>query len=825
MDDVEEHVEALLAEMTLEEKAALTAGSDAWHGVAIPRLGIPRLKLSDGPAGARGESSSGEQSAACFPNGSALAASFDTDLVERVGEALAEEARSKGAHVLLAPTVNMHRSPLGGRHFECYSEDPHLSARMAVAFVRGVQRRGVAASVKHFVANDSEFERHTISSELDARTLREIYLPPFEAAVKEAGAWTVMAAYNRIGSRHACEHRELLQGLLKEEWGFDGLVVSDWGAVHDTVATALAGCDMEMPGPARHLGPHLAEAVRAGELPEAQVDEMARRILRVMGRTGALDGGEEVAERAEDQPRHRALIREAACAGAVLLRNREGVLPLRREGLQRLALIGPNARETCIQGGGSARVPPHRQVSVLEALGERAEGRFELLFEPGCTSHRALPLLRAESVTPPEGGGEGLRMQLFDRLDPEGEPRLTRTTRSFDALWISSPAPGIPARFSARLEGRFTARETGVHHFALTTAGRARLFVDGELAVDLWQETGRGEAFFGLGGPERTAPVRLEAGQAVALRVEYSRQDAPFLGGLRIGHLPPHPEDALERAEAAARAADAAVVVVGLNADWETEGRDRESWALPGRQAELVERVAAANPRTVVVVNAGAPVDLAPAEGAPALLWAWYPGQEAGHALADLLFGDAEPGGRLPTTFPVRLEDTPSFPFHPGRDGKAVYGEGVFAGYRHYDTKGLAPRFAFGFGLSYTRFELSDLELSATSASREELPLEAHVTLRNVGDRMGSEVVQLYVHDPQARVPRPEQELRAFAKLRLAPGEARRIRLGLPERAFAFWEEGSGWVVEPGDYEIRVGRSSRDLPLRARLHLRGSRGP
>ncbi|MDX1650371.1 MAG: glycoside hydrolase family 3 N-terminal domain-containing protein, partial [Myxococcota bacterium] len=277
MDPIEERVQELLARMTLEEKASLTAGSGPWHGVAIPRLGIPRLKVTDGPTGARGEAAGGALTAACFPNGSALAATFDPDLVERVGEALAQEARSKGAHVLLGPTVNMHRSPLGGRHFECYSEDPHLAARIAVAFVRGVQRLGVGTSVKHFVANDSEFERHTISSELDARTLREIYLPPFEGAVREAGAWTVMAAYNRIGGTYACEHEALLRGVLKEEWGFDGVVVSDWGAVHTTAETARGGCDLEMPGPARHLGPALAKAVEAGEVPEAVVDDMARR--------------------------------------------------------------------------------------------------------------------------------------------------------------------------------------------------------------------------------------------------------------------------------------------------------------------------------------------------------------------------------------------------------------------------------------------------------------------------------------------------------------------------------------------------------------------
>lgn len=818
--DVESRIEGLLARMTLEEKAALTAGSDAWHGVAIPRLGIPRLKVTDGPTGARGESPGAGPTAACFPNGSALAATWDPDRIERVGEALAEEARSKGAHVLLGPTVNMHRSPLGGRHFECYAEDPHLAARIAAAFVRGVQRRGVGTSVKHFVANDSEFERHTISSEVDERALREIYLPPFEAAVREAGAWTVMGAYNRIGGTYACEHRALLRDLLKEEWGFDGLVVSDWGAVHTTAETAVGGCDLEMPGPARHLGPKLAKAVQAGEVPEAVLDDMARRILRVMARTGALDAREEPEERAEDRPAHRALIRETACSAAVLLKNERGVLPLHRPALRRLALVGPNARDTCIQGGGSALVRAHREVSVLDALRERAEGRFELVFEPGCTSHRSVPVVRAEELAPPEGEGPGLELAFFASADLSGEPVRTRTTGTFERVWIGSPGEGLPDLFSARLRGRFVARESGTHTFALTVAGKGRLFLEGELAIDQWEAPERGEAFFGLGSTERTAEIPLREGDAVELVLEYSKEGAPFVGGLKLGHLPPLPADMMERAETAAREADAAVVVIGSNREWETEGHDRESLALPGRQAELARRVAAVNPNTVVVVNAGAPVDLAFADAVPALLWAWYPGQEAGHAVADLLFGDAEPGGRLPTTFPVRLEDTPSFPWYPGADGEVVYGEGVFAGYRHYDTKGVTPRFPFGFGLSYTRFALSELTLSRTEAREDELPLEASVEVRNVGDRPGSEVVQLYVHDPEASVPRPEQELRAFAKVALAPGERRRVTLALDARAFAFWHpERRRWVAEPGDYEIRVGRSSRDLPLRARFRL------
>ncbi len=831
MSDDGERVEGLLARLTLDEKAALSAGSGVWHGSGVPRLGIPPLKVTDGPIGARGGNLGGGRTAACFPNGSALAATWNPDLIEQVGGALGAEAQTKRCHVLLGPTVNMHRSPLGGRHFESYSEDPHLAARIAVAFVRGVQSRGVATSVKHLVANDSEFERHTISSELSERALREIYLVPFEAAVREAKAWTVMAAYNAVNGTPACAHRELLQQILKDEWGFDGLVVSDWFALKDTRGPALGGLDLEMPGPARFLGPALADAAREGTVPKAVVEEKARRVLRVMSRTGALDGPlEEPPEEAVDRPEHRALARRAAAEALVLLRNEGDLLPLRPEGLRRLAVIGPNARPTSIQGGGSARVLPHYESHVLDALREACAGRVEIVHAQGCTSHKTLPVLDGERVrAPSERAAPGFDAVFYEGLEPGGPAVLERRFRRLDLIWLGEVGEGVdPSRFSARFTGRFTPDEDGRHLFSLTCAGKARLRVDGELVVDSWTAPERGDSFFGTGYREVVGEVAIRAGQTVELRIDFTREGALAMPGLKLGYHPPIPPDAMERAETAAREADAAIVVVGLNADWETEGHDKQDMALPGRQAELIERVAAANPRTAVVVNAGAPLLMEWADRVPALLWAWYGGQEAGRAIADALLGVTNPSGKLPTTFPRRLEDVPCHTgdphVYPGRDGRVVYAEDLWVGHRHYEARGIAPHFAFGFGLSYTRFELGDARLQAPESDLSQ-PLEVEVELCNTGSRTGAEVVQLYVHPVNPGVPRPVQELKAFAKVELAPGARERVRLRLDRRSFSTWDpERHGWVAEPGEYELRLGTRSDELPLRLPFRLLGPGG-
>ncbi len=799
----------LLGRLTLEEKVALVGGADFWRTHPVPRLGIPALKVSDGPSGVRGERFAGGPTSASFPSGSALAATWNVALLERVGAALAEEASSKGAHVVLGPTVNMHRTPLAGRNFEAYSEDPCLAARIAVAYVRGVQSRGVAACVKHFACNDSEFERMTQSSEVPERALREIYLVPFEAVVREAGAWSVMSAYNRVGGTYASEHPRLLDEILRGEWGFDGFVVSDWFGTHSTVAAANAGLDLEMPGPARFFAQPLVDAVRKGEVSEARLDDMALRLLRALERTGALDSPAEPAERAVDRPEHRALAREAAREAIVLLQNRGGVLPFDPARLRSLAVIGPNADVAVIQGGGSAQVTPHYAVSPLDGIRARLGESVDVRFALGCTNHKTLPALAARA------GVSELAVEFWNDLAFGGAQVATQRVRSGQFAWFGDLPRGVDGRaFSARIAARIVPAESGAWTFALQSGGKSRLLVDGRVVVDTWTRQTRGDFLFGTGSAEARGEVDLLAGRTHDLVVEYSREGA-FMPGLKVGCLSPLPDDLLERAVAVAAECDAAVVVLGLGSEWETEGNDRATLALPGRQAELSTRVAAANPRTAVVVNAGAPVDLELAERVPALLWLGYPGQESGNALADVLFGDANPSGRLPTTFPKRIEDTPAFGNYPGENGAVTYGEGILVGYRWYDARRIEPRFPFGHGLSYSTFAYGPLALSATRGRAEDA-LDVVVDVTNRGPLAGAEVVQLYVRDVASRLARPPRELAAFVKIALAPGETQTLELRLEPRAFAYFDPArADWVVEPGEFELAAGASSRDLRSRA----------
>jgi len=801
----------LLERMTLEEKVALLTGRGFWVTQSIPRLGIPAIKVSDGPNGARGDGVSGK-SAASFPVGSSLGSTWNPELVEAVGAAIGAEAQTKGANVVLGPTINLHRTPLGGRNFECYGEDPWLSGALATAFVRGVQSQGIGACPKHFVCNDSEFERHTISSEVDERTLRELYLTPFEFAVRDADPWTVMSAYNRVNGVYASSHSELLRGVLKGEWQFPGVVVSDWGAALETEANLNGGLDLEMPGPTRSRGAALVEAARAGRVALADLDDAVLRVLRLIARSGRFAAPDPQPEAALDRPEHRALARRAAAEGMVLLRNR-GLLPLDPEAVRTLAVLGPNAAHGQIQGGGSSAVFPHYQVMPLEGL--RSGANWQVLHAPGCFNHKYLPIPQPGMLSFVDDDGErraGARLQFFNPGD--SEPVLVQGVEL-----TFNPMGGLPlnmlggrrvqAGFSARLEAEFTPQSSGEYQFGLLSSGLTRLYLDDVEIIDNWTAQEPGQAFFSWGSSERRGTRLLEGGRTFRYRIEFQSKPDVLVTGVRYGILPPQPDDPIADAVAKAQAADAAVLVVGSNADWETEGNDRSGLALPGDQDALIEAVLAVNPNTVVVINTGAAIAMPWLERAGAVIQAWLPGQEFGNALADVLTGAVEPSGRLATTFPRRLEDTPAFTSYPGEFGRVRYGEGLFMGYRWYDTRAIEPLVPFGHGLSYTQFAWQDLRLQGAAAD-----VTVALTLANTGDRPGQEVVQVYVRPLHAPVQRPFQELRGFAKRALQPGEQTVVELALSPRAFAVWDiELQRFRVHAGDYEIRVGASSRDIRL------------
>jgi beta-glucosidase len=819
--DTEARIDALVQALTLAEKVSLLAGASFWTTPPIERLGIPAIKVSDGPNGARGGGGFvGGVTSACFPVGISLASTWNTALVEQVGQALAEETQAKGAHLLLAPTVNIHRSPLNGRNFECYSEDPYLSARMAVAYINGLQSRNVGATVKHFVCNDSEFERNTISSEVDERTLREIYLPPFHAAVQEAGSWAVMSSYNKVNGVYAGENAPILRDILKDEWGFDGIVMSDWFGTKSTVDAANNGLDLEMPGPPQWRGQKLLAAAEAGEVDLAEIDESVRRMLRVITRAGAFEQPELRPEQAVDRPEHRTLLRAAAAEGIVLLKNSSDILPVDLDRVTSVAIIGPNAKTAQIMGGGSAQVNAHYAVTPFDGVVAQAGERVELDYEIGCTNHKQLPRLDARLLASTGDAEGGFTISYYNNLDLAGDPVLTKTTSSSEHVWLGEVAPGVLQRgFSARLVGRFTPRENGAHIFGLSSAGLSRFFVDGQQVIDNWNNQTRGDSYFGAGSTEVTTRVDLAAGKTYELRVDYSSQGATLLTGVRLGYLPPVAEDSIARATALAARSDVALVFVGLNGDWESEGHDRPDMELVGEQVALIEQVAAANPNTVVVLQTGSPISMPWLDQVAGVIQAWYPGQECGNAIADVLFGAVNPSGKLPQTFPLRLEDNPAYINYPGENGRVRYGEGIFVGYRYYEKKRVAPLFPFGFGLSYTSFAYANLRLSAdTLAPDERLTISVDVT--NSGRRAGQEIVQLYVHDVAARLSRPYKELKSFAKVALAPGETATVTLALDKRALAYWDDGKhAWVSEAGAFEALVGGSSQDIRVSAEFRL------
>ena len=800
-------IAAVLDAMTLAEQVSLLSGEDFWSLPAIARLGIGKLRVTDGPNGARGGGSLiGGVKSAAFPVGISVGSSWNPDLARAIGAALADEVRSKGAHVLLAPTVNIQRSVTNGRNFECYSEDPVLTAELAVGLIEGLQASKVSATIKHFAGNESEVERTTISSDIDERTLREVYLVPFEAAVKRAGTWGVMSAYNKINGTYAAENHWLLTQVLRQDWGYDGLVMSDWFGSRSTAPTVNAGQDLEMPGPTLHRGDKLLAAVQAGTVSAQTVRARCEAVLRLLVRTGAMDDHRAHHEQADDRPEHRALIRRAGAEGAVLVKN-DGILPLERHGT--VAVIGPNAKAAQIMGGGSAQLNPHYAVSPWQGMVGKL-GQAAISFAPGCTNDRFEPLLAGP-----------LEVEFFHGTTLSGPVAARGVLDAGTAFWISPLADGVMdvRNFSARVKATYRAVAAGLHRFGLAAAGLGKVYVDGKLVVNAWDGWQQGHTFFEEGCDEVVGEVMLDADQQVEIVLDFCCQPSKNLGfsAFRLGVGKPMGDAEIAQAVAVARAADHVVLCVGRTGEWDTEGWDLPGITLPGRQDDLIAAVCAANPNTVVVVQAGGPVAMPWLPQARAVLHAWYPGQEAGNAIADVLVGDVEPGGRLAQTHPQRWQDNPTHSqdplVYPGLAGHVRYAEGVFVGHRHYDRLGIEPMFAFGHGLGYTSFDMADLVLDAHGVA---------VTLTNTGARAGSTVVQVYVGSRNASVPRPVRELKGFAKVTLQPGEVRVVTVALPDRAFAFFDrDAAAWRVEAGVYDISAGFSAMDLRLTGQVARQG----
>ncbi|WP_348789243.1 glycoside hydrolase family 3 C-terminal domain-containing protein [Leifsonia sp. NPDC080035] len=802
----EQFLDGLLESLSLEQKVRLLTGASFWTLHDEPQIGLGTIVVSDGPAGIRGQLWDERDASANLPSPTALAASWDVDRVHRLGQLIAAEARRKGVGVALGPTVNIQRSPRGGRHFEAYSEDPWLSGVVGTAFVKGVQSCGVAATPKHYVANDSETDRMTVDVHVDERTLREVYLAPFERMVVEGGAWLVMSSYNSVNGVTMTEN-DLLRSPLKEEWGFDGVVVSDWGGVRDTVAAATSAQDLAMPGPQGVWGAALVEAVRNGQVPEADVDEKVRRILRLAGRLGDLDGVEPATPVAEPWPQERidALLREAAADGMVLVRNEGGLLPV-APGSTTVAVLGQHARIARSQGGGSATVFPQHVVTPLDGITE-AFGEQNVRFAPGVRSSESVLPLDGRVSTDPVTGEGGVHVRF---LDADGGILLDEHRLSGRLAWLGDPVLGSTA--VVEVTGDFTAPADGEYAVGFAGLGLFRFEVDGELKSDgLFFPEGTDPFMAFLNPPKQSFPVTLRAGQTVSLRLEHRPQVQPELAAVMFtfGYEEPFadPDAELQRAVEAAAGADVAVVVVGTTETLESEGFDRVGLRLPDGQDALVRRVAAANPRTVVVVNSGGPVILPWLEEAPAVLLTWFPGQEMGGALADVLTGAVEPGGRIPTTWAADEEDVPVWQVEPV-DGALHYEEKLNVGYREWLRRqalgGPAPAIPFGHGLGYTSWSLGEAAVDGLVVS---------VPVTNTGERAGKQVVQVYLSRvSESAIERPVLWLAGYAVVRVQPGETAVATVELEPRSLQYWSvDDHAWRTEPGTYAVRVGTSVATL--------------
>ncbi|MFF3420360.1 glycoside hydrolase family 3 protein [Streptomyces sp. NPDC002698] len=790
-------VEAALARLGLDAKARLLSGRNMWTLPALPEIGLESLVMSDGPIGVRGVHWSADDPSVALPSPTALAATWDPELARRAGTLLAQEARRKGVHVLLAPTVNLHRSPLGGRHFEAYSEDPLLTGAIGGGYVRGVQSGGVATTVKHFVANDAETDRFTVDNLVSERALRELYLAPFEAIVAGARPWGVMTAYNSVNGTTMSEHRRLVNEVLRGEWGFDGFNVSDWMAARSTKAAIEGGLDVAMPGPRTVYGEPLAAAVRAGEVAEATVDTAVRNVLRLAARVGALEGAEPVVTEPPAAVDGEALAREVARRGFVLVRN-EGALPL-PEG-HRVALIGTAARDARVQGGGSATVFPARIVSPLDGL-TAALSEGGPTYAVGADPDVELPVADA-----------GFELRAVCR-DAAGEVIATASVPNGQIKWLGDDLPaGVTGDtlHSVELTGSLTPRESGPHTFGIKGLGAFTLTVDGTTYFDGVQSADRDDPFVTFfGAPVPRGRAELTAGEPVEVSLVHVVTvpgNVPLKAvGFSLAHQEPvrDADELIAEAVEAARAADTAVVVVATTDRVESEGFDRADLRLPGRQDELVHAVAAANPNTVVVVNSGAPVELPWRDEVAAVLLSWFPGQEGGAALADVLTGVHEPGGRLPTTW-GSLADAPVTGVRPA-DGELPYTEDVFIGYRAWEKAGRTPSYPFGHGLGYTDWTYESIEIEDRTVT---------VRVRNSGRRAGREVVQVYLAPAEPGTERPARALAGFAGVEAAPGESVEAVVELPRRAFEIWDTTADtWAFVKGLYEVQAGRSLLDRRL------------
>ncbi|KAK7040397.1 hypothetical protein VNI00_009875 [Paramarasmius palmivorus] len=827
------NIDIIVEKLTTDEAIHLIGGSGHWSTSAVERLGIPSIKVSDGPNGVRGNHFFMGTPAKTLPASTALGATFDPDLVEVVGlKLLASEAKLRAASVLLAPTCNIQRNPLGGRSFECFSEDPYLSGMIAAAYVKGVQSGGIATVIKHFVGNDKEDDRKAYDSIISDRALREIYLMPFMLAEK----------YNRVNGTHVSENPDILQKILRDEWKFEGLIMSDWFGTYGIENAINAGLDLEMPGTKKWRTIDLVNrAIESKKVSTRIIKARARNVLEFVQKCcqeapEILDGDGE--ERTVESDDDKVLMKQIASESIVLLKNEGKLLPLKPQGIKKIAVVGGNAKQPVLSGGGSAALKPSYFISPYQGIVNALGSDVEVAFSEGAPTYQHMPTLEYELLT--EDGRPGWMGSWYphtsdNSMSPLDKPVLTQYVDETKSFICTSYPKGLTYRWTLKLKGYLKPREINTDFgFGLASSGRARLYVDGNLVVDNWTRQRRGDLFFGSGSQEDHGVYTLKAGVKHEILLEYCNVRAPADGdedepvmdadpAFRLGGAPvTNPDALMEEAVKLAKEADAVIAVVGLNAEWETESNDRTTLALPGRTDELVEKVVAANPKTIVVTQAGSAIAMPWVDKVPTIVHAWYLGNATGDAIADVLFGKFNPSAKLSITFPKRIEDVPSHGHFHSENGKIRYAEDLYVGYKHYHHRSIDPMFAFGHGLSYTTFSVSDLKVSEPSVTANKFSLSASVTVTNTGSIAGSEVVQFYVALPTtAEVTHPLLQLKAFAKVKnLQPGKSETVEVKFDKYAVSYWDDRwNVWVVDKGEYGLKAGTSSVDLPLSAKFVL------
>jgi beta-glucosidase len=799
----EARVDSMLKKLTLEEKIDLLGGVDDFYIRAIPSIGLPRLKMADGPIGVRNYGPS-----TAF-GGIGLAATWDPALAQRIGAVIGEDARARGVHFMLGPGVNIYRAPLCGRNFEYFGEDPFLSSRTAVAYIEGMQSQGVSATVKHFMGNNQEYDRHNMDSIIDERTMREIYLPVFEAAVKEAHVGAVMDSYNLTNGQHMSQNNYLNTDVAKKDWGFTGIMMSDWGGTYDGVASANGGLDLEMPSGEFMNRANLLPAVKAGKVSEATIDDKVRRILRTAINFGWLDRNQADLSISKLNPEGRQVTLKAARSGMVLLKNDGNLLPLEKTKIHSIAVIGPDAYPAQPEGGGSAEAKPFTPVSYLEGIANYLGAGSKVYYERGLPTFGEIAK-RTEFTTEASGGQPGLKSEFFTNATLSGTPAIIRT----DEHVSYEPArggDGAASDMSIRWSGYFTPTTPGDYLVFVQGPGENggyRLYVDKKLVFDNWKDWYAFVSEVSLNFTRGPHQIELD----YYVHGGWGKTPAN-LGIVRSETL------VTAEAKAVAASTDAVVLAVGFDPSTEGESGDR-TFGLPPGQDELISQIAAANKNTIVVVTSGGGVDMTRwVDRIPALFEAWYPGQEGGTGLAQLLFGEFNPSGRLPISIERRWEDNAVHDSYYPKDGekKVEYTEGIFVGYRHFDKSGVKPLFPFGYGLSYTTFAYKNLTVSPAAGS-ENTTVAFDIT--NTGTRSGADVAQVYVGDKHASVPRPVKELKGFAKVELNPGETKHVEVTLNRRAFSYYDvKNHKWTVAPGDFDVYVARSAAEIELTGKFNL------